>query len=133
MLRSAAVAACLAIAATAAAACGTQIGDSCQSDFSCGAGNICDLTAREGYCTRTPCRNRGCDDEEAVCVEFYNGESYCMHRCSESGDCRDGYSCLPARGPGDTPAGACEPHATSAEPCVAGTGAAGASYCYAAP
>lgn len=104
-----------------AAGCGTQIGDSCQSDFSCGAGNICDLTAPEGYCTRTPCRNRGCEDDEAACVQFHNGESYCMHKCSSKDDCRDGFACL-AAGPADSCGG-------TADACLA-SGTGGGSYCY---
>lgn len=111
----------VAVVAIAAGACGTQIGDSCQNDFSCGAANICDLTAPEGYCTRTPCRNRGCEDEEALCVMFHNGESYCMHKCGSKGDCRDGYSCLPAGAKGT-----CE---GTANACLA-SGTQAKNYCY---
>ena len=102
--------------------CGTQIGDSCINDFSCGAANICDLTAPEGYCTRTPCRNRGCEDDESVCVQFQNGESYCMHECNSKGDCRDGYACLDAGA-----AGSCE---DTANACLA-RGTSPSAYCYA--
>ncbi len=111
----------LILLALACGACGTQIGDSCTNDFSCGAANICDLTAPEGYCTRTPCRNRGCEDDEAVCVQFHNGESYCMHECSGKDDCRDGYSCLDAGA-----AGSC---GGTANACLA-RGDAPSSYCY---
>ncbi len=111
----------VALAGLTAGGCGTQIGDECQTDFACGAANICDLTAPEGYCTRTPCRNRGCEGDEAVCVQFQNGESYCMHGCASKGDCREGYACLEAG-----PQGAC---ADTGGACVT-QGASARSYCY---
>ena len=93
MLRAAWLLALPFVLALAAAGCGPRGGDPCQSDFSCGTNNTCDLTQADGYCTRTPCRNRGCDDEDAVCIVFDNGESYCMLGCAGSDDCRDGHAC----------------------------------------
>ena len=83
----------------AGVACGPSFGDECQTDYSCGTRNTCDLTVTDGYCTRTPCHNYGCDDDDAVCVQFVNGESYCMLACEGSGDCRDGHACQTAVGP----------------------------------
>ena len=105
----------------AAAACGPVVGDDCTSDYDCGASNSCDLSIPDGYCTRTPCSARGCEDEEAVCIQFFNGESYCMLECGGSGDCRDKHTCHAAGGM-DSCGGddACAPRRSSS-----------ASYCYA--
>ena len=76
-----------------ATACGTAIGDECSSDTQCPAGAYCDKTMPDGMCTDSPCRPGDCPDD-SVCVEFENRETYCMARCEEDGDCRDGYSCI---------------------------------------
>ena len=49
-------------------------------------------------CTISDCREGDCP-EESVCVTFYNGESFCMARCSDDGDCRKKYSCIKDVGP----------------------------------
>lgn len=110
----------LALALLAGAACGPTVGDECTSSYDCGTGRSCDLSVGGGYCTETPCRARGCEDEDAVCVLFFNGESYCMLECGGSGDCRDGHPCRPAL---DTDG------CGGDEPCAPRRGAA-TGYCY---
>ncbi len=119
--------------ALALADCGPSIGDECESSYSCGTGNSCDLSVPGGYCTQTPCRNRGCEDEDAVCIQFLNGESYCMLACGGSGDCRDGHVCQGAR-PREDPVGcavgpACTEAETCDEPCTPRRDDGG-SFCY---
>jgi hypothetical protein len=78
-------------------ACGAAIGDSCSSDSQCPSGSYCDRTMPGGYCTTMNCRPDDCPDG-SVCAEFPNGESYCMDRCSDDGDCRDDYQCITSIG-----------------------------------
>ena len=61
-------------------------------------GAWCDSTFPDGMCVSGPCRPGDCP-EEAVCIRFKNGESYCMLSCSSNGDCRDGYDCILDLGP----------------------------------
>ena len=84
---------------------------------------MCDLSSvvPDGYCTRTPCRNVGCDAEGAVCIVFVNGESFCMRECVGADDCAGEQQCLPTVVECD-----------GSGPCVDG-GTPGAAYCYAAP
>lgn len=79
-------------------ACATQIGDECDYDTECPAGAYCDSTMPGGMCTESPCRPGECPSE-SVCVEFDNGQSYCMASCESDGDCRDGYVCVKDVGP----------------------------------
>jgi hypothetical protein len=90
--------------ALAAAGCSPEIGDSCASSFNCSAqsSRSCDRTQPDGYCTISPCE-RGTCPEEATCVKFRPGKerlatTYCMRKCSEASDCRDGegYRCTTA-------------------------------------
>ena len=75
-------------------ACAAQVGDSCGSNGDCGTNRICDTSLPGGYCTRTPCDVNGCPDE-AVCITFEDGHSFCMKYCSNDGDCRGGdYACV---------------------------------------
>jgi hypothetical protein len=69
-LRSLAVAALL-----FAGACGSEIGDSCQSATDCESDGtrVCDLVSdSDGYCTIIGCDHDSCPDE-AVCVRFFGG------------------------------------------------------------
>jgi hypothetical protein len=81
----------------AATACAPAIGDECGSNVDCGSGRICDLSQSGGYCTVSPCVNRTCPDD-SVCIEFDNGDSYCMLACGGDGDCRGGYECVKGYG-----------------------------------
>ncbi|MBU0552779.1 hypothetical protein KKB55_21245 [Myxococcota bacterium] len=85
-------AALLLILLLALPACGKVIGDECISDLECDTGQVCDRASEGGYCTVTPCEVGACPDD-GVCVTFEDGRSWCMARCDDSGDCRDGYAC----------------------------------------
>lgn len=78
--------------------CTSLIGDDCETSRQCPVGSFCDRTMPGGYCTRTPCRPGECP-EEAVCVEFDNGQTFCMLSCDASDDCRDDYTCITTIGP----------------------------------
>ena len=88
-----------ALLALLAAGCAAQIGDACESSVDCGRGLQCDLSQPEGYCTATPCDVNDCPTE-AACIRFLDDSTWCMARCEEDGDCRDGYVCV--RNFGDT-------------------------------
>ncbi len=76
------------------AGCAAEIGDSCSSNADCGRGRICDRSMPGGYCTKTPCRVNECPDE-AVCISYPDGSSYCMLHCRSDSDCRGGsYECV---------------------------------------
>jgi len=84
-----------------ASACQPEIGDNCKSSVDCApnGGRICDPASPGGYCTIQGCDPNGCP-EGALCVEWlYEANrtttTYCMKRCSNSGDCdRSGYRCV---------------------------------------
>lgn len=87
--------------AAAAAGCSSAIGDSCNASLDCSVqgDRICDEASPSGYCTIPNCEANECPDE-AICVEFLSEpqrltRTYCMRRCSSSGDCRqdEGYRC----------------------------------------
>ncbi len=80
------------------AGCGAKIGDSCGSSTDCGSGRTCDLTQPGGYCTIGDCDPDKCPSDEAVCVRFDDGSSWCMKPCSSDSDCRSSYVCAPAAG-----------------------------------
>jgi hypothetical protein len=125
----------LSIFAAFAAACGSEIGDSCFAAADCDPNGLrtCDITSPGGYCTVVGCDFDTCPDE-AVCVRFFVGSfenevcdpatedvpssdgtddctldevctiaghcvphaaeaRYCMRKCGDDGDCRDGYEC----------------------------------------
>ncbi len=84
--------------ALAATACGTSIGDECSTNADCPAGSYCDRAMPDGMCTISNCRPSHCPDG-SICVEFYNGERFCMPTCGSDGDCREGYSCIKDVGP----------------------------------
>ena len=74
--------------------CAAQIGDSCSSNGDCGTNRICDTSLPGGYCTRAECEVNDCPDE-AVCIAFEDGHSFCMKYCNDDGDCRGGeYVCV---------------------------------------
>ncbi len=79
-------------------ACTPEIGDDCNGNADCGSGRVCDRSMPGGYCTSSPCDVNGCP-EEAVCIEFFDGSSWCMRHCDDNGDCRGGYRC--EKGTGD--------------------------------
>src|SRR5690606_1615272 len=107
-------------------ACGNEIGDECDNYTECfdaESDRLC-LSGVEGfpggYCTIFNCRPDECP-AEAACIAYryslaptaecaddgYRSRlqrSYCMRRCADNDDCRDGYECLPADG--DNPLGA---------------------------
>lgn len=87
---SALLTAALALALTA---CASQVGDACEQNTDCGTDLSCDLSQPEGYCTAGPCRPNECPDE-AACIEFSDSSSFCMLRCDDKSDCRDGYECV---------------------------------------
>jgi len=76
-------------------ACTPKVGDGCARNADCGTQRICDTSMPGGYCTTTPCLRNDCADE-AVCITFDDGQSYCMKHCGGNGDCRtgDGYTCI---------------------------------------
>jgi len=76
-----------------ASACGSAVGDSCETQTDCGQTMYCELSMPEGYCTRRNCQLDGCPDS-GVCITFEPGISYCMRECETTSDCRDGYSCI---------------------------------------
>ncbi|MEM1029545.1 MAG: hypothetical protein AAF928_06435 [Myxococcota bacterium] len=99
------------VALAAGAACTPSIGDGCENNIDCSTlgDRICDTTQPGGYCTVFNCEPDSCTDE-AVCVSFNNeldaacgtagagrqgrfGKTFCMRRCDETSDCREGYVC----------------------------------------
>ncbi len=81
------------LCAMAMAGCGSSIGDDCSTNADCPAGSYCDKIMPGGLCTIANCRESDCPDG-STCVEFYNGERFCMQTCDADGDCRDGYTCI---------------------------------------
>lgn len=88
----------LVLASAALVGCGSSVGDSCSTDSDCPSNAYCDKVMPDGLCTIANCRPDNCPDG-SVCVEFYNGERFCMQNCDSDGDCRDGYSCIKDSGP----------------------------------
>ena len=117
----------LAVLLTCASACTPVVGDKCTTDRECGAttGLICDLATHEGYCTKSPCRPGECPPE-ATCVDFGNGQTFCMYTCTNTGECRSGLVC---RGVVGCPLSA-EPTGTGALPPCSDEGK---SFCGVAP
>ena len=72
--------------------CGKEIGDSCSSVNDCPTGSVCDTSMPGGYCTVTPCTYGECP-AESRCVDYGHGSTFCMKRCNDDYDCREGYSC----------------------------------------
>ena len=72
--------------------CAPQIGDSCVTNLDCGTQIQCDQSQPDGYCTVSGCIPGSCPDE-SICVEFDNGETWCMAMCESNEDCRDDYVC----------------------------------------
>lgn len=60
------------LAALAAAGCGKQIGDNCQTASDCNpnGGRICDLSQPGGYCTVLGCDETTCPSE-ATCIRYF--------------------------------------------------------------
>lgn len=100
-------AAVLAIAALAIG-CTPKIGDDCSSSADCSVqgDRLCDTTQPGGYCTIFNCEPGTCPEDEAVCVAFNDSvcddplrtprfrRTFCMKRCDDDGDCRNGYACV---------------------------------------
>lgn len=65
----------LAACVVSAAACSSEIGDSCLvgTDCSPNGDRTCDLSQDDGYCTVLGCDYNTCPDE-AVCVRFFVGQ-----------------------------------------------------------
>jgi hypothetical protein len=94
----------LLFAAATTVGCAPEIGDDCESSLDCSSQGtrLCDRTQPSGYCTIRGCEEGSCPDE-AVCVLFRANvdrlaESFCMLKCDDDGDCRegDGYECTRA-------------------------------------
>ena len=79
-------------------ACKGDIGSECVADAQCQSGQTCDLISEGGYCTLPDCREGECPGD-SVCVIFENDDRYCMAKCQQSDDCRDGYICDKELGP----------------------------------
>jgi hypothetical protein len=113
LLRVASLAAFVATALAALAACSPEIGDKCilSTDCSIRSDRVCDTSQPNGYCTQN-CRGNSCPDK-AACV-LYNtsiqgcgfddragpfgsrvARSFCTARCFSNADCRteEGYIC----------------------------------------
>jgi hypothetical protein len=97
----------------AAAGCSPKIGNACGNALNCSAqgSRLCDRTQPGGYCTIAMCEEGTCPPE-AVCVKFRPqaeryAVTYCMRKCSKTGDCRssEGYQCTSAKQFGDPGAG----------------------------
>ena len=71
-----------ALGAVAAAGCGKQIGDDCQtaSDCSPSGGRICDLSQPGGYCTVLGCDETTCPSE-ATCIRYFPA-AYLTRACN---------------------------------------------------
>ena len=89
------------LAASLAAGCAPQMGDSCDTSANCSINGdrTCDVAQPGGYCTIFDCQANNCPDD-AVCVRFNPDPARravvaCMRRCGGDGDCRqgDGYAC----------------------------------------
>jgi hypothetical protein len=95
------------LAAALAAGCGNVIGDACTSNAECAFGHQCDTSSPAGYCLLTNCRANSCP-QEAWCAVFQistsRTQSFCLRKCKDDGDCRDGYRCRFDLG---TPGGVC--------------------------
>ena len=85
-------------------ACAPELGDDCKTALDCSSqgSRLCDRTQPGGYCTLRGCEPGTCP-EEAVCVKFRPTEerlavTYCMRKCDDNGDCRngEGYRCSSA-------------------------------------
>ena len=77
------------------AGCAAHIGDPCTSNQECAYGHSCDLAPPGGYCLVVTCKPNSCA-AEAWCASYVVGgrtQSYCLRKCQEDGDCRDGYRC----------------------------------------
>ncbi len=80
---------------TSVVACGTKIGDECDTNADCAAAGLeCDTTAPGGYCLKGGCWDDSDCPEDGVCVRFENQDRYCMQACDEDSDCRSGYACI---------------------------------------
>lgn len=100
------------------AACKPQIGNNCATSTDCSqtGDRLCDVSQPGGYCTIFNCEPQGSNattkcPNEAACISFgasaspvmgcqndlgsspYS-RSYCMKKCKNTSDCRDGYVCL---------------------------------------
>jgi len=83
----------LAFALAVPTGCAPIVGDSCDTQTDCGRRMFCELSMPDGYCTLRGCVDTTCPDR-GVCIRFDADVSYCMARCEDDGDCRDGYRCV---------------------------------------
>ena len=82
------------LAASLAAGCAPQMGDSCDTSANCSINGdrVCDIAQPGGYCTIFDCQANNCPDD-AVCVRFNPDPARravvaCMRRCGGDGDCQ---------------------------------------------
>lgn len=75
--------------------CAATVGDGCTSNRECATAQECDTASPGGYCTILTCRANSCPSE-AWCASFSLADrtrSFCLRKCQDNGDCRDGYKC----------------------------------------
>jgi hypothetical protein len=105
--------------------CKPEVGDKCQTSVDCSqvGDRICDVSQKDGYCTVFNCEPKDsngatkCPDE-AVCIVYAAerspvsgcanllgdtpySRSFCMKKCDNTTDCRDGYVCIDVGAPGN--------------------------------
>ena len=76
--------------------CNTGVGDECTKDNDCDSGLVCDENFPDGYCLKPNCNpnDENSCTTEAQCTYFNDSEMYyCLLKCNENDDCREGYSC----------------------------------------
>ena len=85
----------LALSSLLAAACGSEIGDSCSTNVDCAQNGSrdCDRSQPGGYCTINGCDEKSCPDE-AVCIRIFPYEAPGA-ACASDADCISSELCLP--------------------------------------
>jgi hypothetical protein len=85
----------IAFVACFAAACGSQIGDSCSTNVDCAQDGTrdCDLSQPGGYCTVNGCDEQSCPGE-AVCIRLFPYELPGAV-CTNDSQCQSNEICLP--------------------------------------
>jgi hypothetical protein len=71
------------------------VGGSCQDNSTCSADTTCDTALPDGFCTM-PCTST-CPDlagrPTTFCVDLGDGTGSCVLQCTDSRECREGYTC----------------------------------------
>lgn len=94
-----------------------NVGDECEEDTECPAGNFCFREAFGGWPSGA-CVAFGCDPvadsgcgEGATCLDAGGGDGICVASCEGADDCREGYDCV---------SGACRPGCDDDDQCSDG-------------